>query len=400
MLRKTNYFLQEAVAKTTFDPTPLVADYKKALNTCVLTKFKSEDACFLFFSGFFMNQVQIEDIKVENFIQVYNTLLNDPKFVNNLTLYMGIYQPKIYEGMFKTFITMVDAELFAMKANRLQYLSNVKAFLSSLSVIFNGIKNSIIAQTNRVDAVKFVTTVILTMDNYVFYVNSLTKREIRGSYNKDDIEYIYEVRSLPEDAQSIIDDLEHAEEQINEMTQKFLAESASTEIPDIDEILDEGIVNKAVEKAKEADFARRKAENWFEEKITKKVNELRNKRRNRKHAEMVGEALRINHEIKRLLRSGVLWIIPNVGPTISVLTYIISIVIDRETDKKDRDILVGQLKDELEIIEEKITIAERNGDDKGKIELIRLRQKIQREYRRITNLPYDGARSQNRLGVD
>ena len=84
----------------------------------------------------------------------------------------------------------------------------------------------------------------------------------------------------------------------------------------------------------------------------------------------------------------------------AVITYIVSIVIDRETDKKDRDILVGQLKDELEIIEEKISIAERNGDDKAKIELIRLRQKIQREYRRITKLPYEGSRSQNRLGVE
>ena len=54
----------------------------------------------------------------------------------------------------------------------------------------------------------------------------------------------------------------------------------------------------------------------------------------------------------------------------------------------------------IEIIEEKISIAERNGDDKAKIELIRLRQKIQREYRRITKLPYEGSRSQNRLGVE
>ena len=395
MLNKNNYFLQEAVAKTVvFDPAPLVADYKKALNTCALTKFKSEDACFLFFSGFFMNQVKIDDIKVENFIQVYNILWNDPKFVNNLTLYMGIYKPGVYEGMFKTIMNMVDSELSTMKVNRLQYISNVKAFLDNLIVRFGSIKYSIEAQTSQVDSTKFVMTVLSTLQSYYFYMNSLTKREIQSTHNADDIEYIYEVRTLPEDAQSIIDDMFHAEEQINEMTQKFLSEAAAGEA------LDEGIVNKAVEKAKEANFARKKAENWFEEKITKKVNDLRNQRRNRKHAEMVGEALRINHEIKRLLRSGLLYIIPNIGPAAAVITYIVSIVIDRETDKKDRNILVGQLKDELEIIEEKISIAERNGDDKAKIELIRLRQKIQREYRRITKLPYEGSRSQNRLGVD
>jgi len=387
--------LQEAVAKTVvFDPAPLVADYKKALNTCALTKFKSEDACFLFFSGFFMNQVKIDDIKVENFIQVYNILWNDPKFVNNLTLYMGIYKPGVYEGMFKTIMNMVDSELSTMKVNRLQYISNVKAFLDNLIVRFGSIKYSIEAQTSQVDSTKFVMTVLSTLQSYYFYMNSLTKREIQSTHNADDIEYIYEVRTLPEDAQSIIDDMFHAEEQISEMTQKFLSEATAGEA------LNEGIVNKAVEKAKEANFARKKAENWFEEKITKKVNDLRNQRRNRKHAEMVGEALRINHEIKRLLRSGLLYIIPNIGPAAAVITYIVSIVIDRETDKKDRNILVGQLKDELEIIEEKISIAERNGDDKAKIELIRLRQKIQREYRRITKLPYEGSRSQNRLGVD
>ena len=49
---------------------------------------------------------------------------------------------------------------------------------------------------------------------------------------------------------------------------------------------------------------------------------------------------------------------------------------------------------ELEIVEEKIQMAERNGDDKAKVELIRLRQKLQREYERIQRMPFDGARMQ------
>ena len=385
-----NYFLQEAIAATTFDPAPLVADYKKALNTCVLTKFKSEDACFLFFSGFFMNQVQIDDIKVENFIQVYNTLLNDTNFYKNLILYMGVYKPGVYEGIFKTFMNMVDSELSHMKSGRLQYLSNVKAFLDSLINKFNAIKYAITAQTSQVDAVKFVSTVISTITNYFFYVNGLVNREVITDHNKDDIDYIYEVRTLPEDAQAIIDDLFNVEKIINEKTEEFLAEST----------VNETVVNKAVEKAKEANFARKKAERWFDEHITKAVNDMRIKRRNRKHAEMVGEALRISHELKRFIKAAGLWLIPSIGPVISVITYITSIIIDRQTDKKDRDILLGELKDELEIIEEKISIAERNGDDKAKIELIRLRQKIQREYRRINHAPFDNARMQNRLGVD
>ena len=287
-------------------------------------------------------------------------------------------------------MNMVDSELSQLRTGRLQYLTNVKAFLDSLITKFTSVKYAIEAQTSQVDSIKFVMTVISTITNYFFYTNGLINREVESQHNKDDIEYIYEVRSLPEDAQAIIDDLYNAEKIINEKTEEFLAEAS----------MNEAIINKAVEKAKEANFARKKAERWFDEHITKAVNNLRNQRRNRKHAEMVGEALRISHELKRFLRSAGLWIIPSIGPAISVITYIVSIIIDRETDKKDRDILVGQLKDEMEIIEEKISIAERNGDDKAKIELIRLRQKIQREYRRIHGAPFSGSRAQNRLGTD
>ena len=80
------------------------------------------------------------------------------------------------------------------------------------------------------------------------------------------------------------------------------------------------------------------------------------------------------------------------SPALGVITWVISVVIDRATDKKDRDILVGQLKDEMEIVEEKISIAERNGDDKGKIELMRIRQKLRREYERIQGYRFDADR--------
>ena len=104
---------------------------------------------------------------------------------------------------------------------------------------------------------------------------------------------------------------------------------------------------------------------------------------------MVGEALRINHEIKRLLGS---LAVGAINPAIGVILWVTSVVIDRQTDKRDRDILVGQIKDELEIIEEKISQAERNGDDKAKIELIRLRQKLQKEYERINRIKFDNSR--------
>ena len=75
-----------------------------------------------------------------------------------------------------------------------------------------------------------------------------------------------------------------------------------------------------------------------------------------------------------------------------VLHWIITLFIDKKTDKEDRKVLIGEIKDELEIIEEKISMAERNGDDKAKIELIRYRQKLQKEYERILHVKYDKER--------
>lgn len=103
---------------------------------------------------------------------------------------------------------------------------------------------------------------------------------------------------------------------------------------------------------------------------------------------MVGEALRVNHELKRILRSGAIGIL---NPALGVISFVVSVVYDRATDKKDREVLVGQLKDELEIVEEKIQMAERNGDEKARIELIRFRQKLQREYERIQRMRWDAS---------
>ena len=100
----------------------------------------------------------------------------------------------------------------------------------------------------------------------------------------------------------------------------------------------------------------------------------------------IGESLRINNIIKRLLKTGAIGIL---SPAWAAIYFIISVVYDRATDKRDREVLVGQLKDELEIVEEKIQMAERNGDEKARIELIRFRQKLVREYERIQRMRWD-----------
>lgn len=370
-----NLFLQEAVSEV-FNPAPIVADFKKALNSCNLTKFRSTDACALFYSGFFMNQVQTE-MSVLQWSQVYNTLLNDDKFVTQICLYISLYHPREYTGMFQPLVNLMDVELADMTTNKLRYLSDVKAFFQFLQNRFDSIGVTVRAQTNDQDAAKFLTIINGTLSSKIFYINNLIQRTIDASYDQDAITHEYYNAPLEEDAKELLSLFEHAEDHILR-----LMETTS---------LNEGIVNKAKEAAKIANVKRKKAERSFDELVMKKYKEYVRNRQNRKHAEMVGEALRVNHELKKILYTLPLSLI---NPAWTVIAWVIATVVDRATDKKDRNLLVGQLKDELEIVEEKIQMAERNGDDKAKVELIRLRQKLQREYERIQRMPFDGARMQ------
>lgn len=372
-----NYLLQEAVSNV-FNPAPVVSDFKKALNSCNLTKYRSPDACALFYSGFFMNQLEME-MTFPQWCQVYNALLNDEKFCNQLCLFIALYHPVEYAGMFQSLSNLMDAELFEMHTNKLRYLSDAKAFFTFMQNRFDSIATTIKAQTSDQEAMKFLTMINTVIMSKIFYVNKLVQRTIDASYDKDDIVHEYHDIPLEEDAKELIYLIEHGEGWINE----YIANDK--------EPMNEGIINKTKELAKIAAVKSEKASRAFDELVMKKYKAYVNKRQNRKHAEMVGEALRINHEIKRILYTLPLSLI---NPAWTVIAWVISVVIDRETDKKDRNVLVGQLKDELEIVEEKISMAERNGDDKAKIELIRLRQKLQREYERINKLPFDNARMQ------
>lgn len=371
-----NMILMEAVDKT-FNPAPYVSALKKLLNTCKLTKFRSAESNLNFYSAFFCCQAE-DPLTFDQWRQIYTAALNDSAFCNSLVLYMALYQPKTYEGLFRPLGQLVDSELREMRTNQIRYLSDVKAFYLMMQNRFESIGITIKAQTNDMGAIQFLVTVNGVLQTFIFYLNDLIQRQMDGSYDKDDITFEVHGEPLAEDVRSLLTMLESAEDWIANETDHII----KTELRP----MNEGIVNAAKEKAKELHVAQQKAERHFDEAIMAKVKDIRQKRRNAKHAEMVGEALRVNRELKRIMRTLPIALI---SKELAVITWVISVVIDRKTDKKDREILVNQIKDELEIVEEKIAVAERNGDDKGKVELIRLRQKLRREYERIQKYRYD-----------
>lgn len=379
MLR--NVLLLEAVG----DESPIdnaVKSIKKLMNTCKLTKYKSEAQCAEFFSIFFLcspaASAGSEEVAFVDWCMIYNVLLSDDKFCQDLCSYMAMYQPREYVGMWNSLIRLIDSELERIRDNRLRYLSEAKAFFKAMYRVFDGIGETIKAQIIDAESVKFITTVLGVLNTHTYYITRLIQREMAET-DPNDIVMVNYVAPLEEDVKEILWLLEHGEEEI--------AKSLGP--------VNEAILSNAAMAAKTAKVKADKAGRNFEMFVMKQVKAAREKRRNRKHAEMVGEALRINNEIKRLLLSlGVGMLAPALG----VILWVTSVVIDRKTDKRDREILVGQIKDELEIVEEKISIAERNGDDKAKIELIRIRQRLQKEYGRIQKYRWDPDRANNNRG--
>lgn len=375
-----NLLLQEAMESATLKIDPIVASIKKTLNTCKLTKFRSASQCAQFYSSFFL--CTLEDGQtptVEQWGTIYTNLLSSDPFCVDLASFIALYQPAVYTGIFMPLWTLINSELAHMKSNQVRYLAQVKAMIMMIHTRVGGACEMVKAQVNDPNAIKFITVIDQTLTKFEFDLSALTQQEIEKAAKPEDIVYTKPIKEVPlaEDVQEFIDLLEHCGEWISNREQELLAEAA---------IINEGIVSNAKERAKQIMVAHKKAENEFDEFVTRKVKKIREERRNKKHAEMVGEALRINREIKRLLRSGAIGIL---NPAWGAISFIVSVVYDRATDKRDRAVLVGQLKDELEIVEEKIQMAERNGDEKARIELIRFRQKLHREYERIMRVRYD-----------
>lgn len=359
----------------------IIKELKQALNVCKLAKFKSDSSNSKFYTGFFNSSFE-ETLTFGTWNQVYSTLLNEDAFCNNLCLFIALWQPKDYKGMFQPVVNQVESELRTTN-NKIRLLSDAKALFSFMEQRFDSIGNTVKAQVNGQPVITFLTTIKSVTTNFMLYFNKLIQDEVKDSADPNDI--VITVRGGPMEENSLEPD---AQELINilESGDQWIADFINNDRNFTDLRINENIINKGVEAAKVAKVKAQKADRAFNEFVMKKVRELRTNRRNRRHAEIVGEALRINTYLKRILKACGLGVI---NPAIGVISFCVDTLIDKKTKVRDRQVLIQQITDELEIIDEKISIADRNGDEKGKIELMRAKQKLQREYQRITRYRYD-----------
>ena len=387
-----NIILQEAAESKELNTERVAKDIKKQLNTCKLTKY-SRDACSKFYSSFFLQSIEDASPTVSDWGAIYTKLLSEDKFCEDLTAFMITFRPSIYEGLFIPLWAEIQSEASRRKNDRIRYLQLTKAMLTMLQSRMAGVANMIKSQISDINTLKFSTTVEQTLSKMCFDIQALINMEVAASVTPDDVTYARNVATAPlsESMQGLLDLLENC----NVWYDEFMLIEMAKSFNDVDRRLiesvetgtiNEGLGEDAAMKIKEAKLAQKKAERNFDELVMKKIREIREERRNAKHAEMVGESLRVMREIKRILKVAPIALL---SPIAAAVIYLCSIFYDRATDRKDRKILVDQLKDEMEITNEKIQMAERNGDDKARIELIRFRQKLEHEYERIMRVRYD-----------
>ena len=71
------------------------------------------------------------------------------------------------------------------------------------------------------------------------------------------------------------------------------------------------------------------------------------------------------------------------GPLAAAIGYVGSIGVDKHLDAKERRAILRELDQELAIIDEKIDDAKAAGDNKQKYQLMRLKDKLENERKRV-----------------
>ena len=350
-------------------------DLRKKLNTCKLASFKSAADCTDFYSVFFGNSLP------ENFVitatewfSLYQDLLNEKTFFSNLVYYIGYWSPVDYSMLFRGLRNLVDTELRDLKEkDRPVYLANAVSNFRRLSLSFDTIHELIKKDMIKPELVTFSKNCVMVLNQYTTELVTMLHAEDKDKEDKLGLKtYVRSEDLISEEAQALLDGLEELRLLIEDTYSDEIASGSLTE----------GIVSTAKDRANAALVKKRRVVDFMDRTLFKMYDSWRKRKETKNHEEMMGETLKISSAIKKIFRTFISYQI--FGPIGAIITAIVGFAVDKRTSKNDRIKIMNDIKDEIEIVNEKIQIAERNGDDKAKIEMIRIRQKLNREYARIT----------------
>ena len=142
----------------------------------------------------------------------------------------------------------------------------------------------------------------------------------------------------------------------------------------------------------------------FDRKVSSWIDKFRNYRKEKKIKAMLGETHHVMREILRITGAIVASAVAPAGTSklfralIGIVIYFGSWWLTAKTNQSDLRKFIEMVDDELEIVEKKIEQAERAGDDKGVVQLIRLRQKLKHQHDDMMRKAYPITRNTIRSG--
>lgn len=396
-----NVYLAEANEQVS-QISSIVSALKKKLNVCALSKFRSADECAEFYQGFFANMVETNsDLTFSDWYNVYIQLFSHPEFSKKLVMFITMYQPNMYNTIFNPLLNAIKTEeVDTAKSNLRLFYSDVRAKLNQLRSMFDAVCQN--AMTNSVigpNAVQFCKAVSGKLTDIYTYICRAQENMILATDSAGDgIARTVHGYPMREDAEEVVDECVAEVREFVSLLESFdfnvaLNEDVADKLSDLKDSAEYKalvVEDKAVHGAERIS----KALDTFDRKISGWINKFRAYRKERQIKAMLGESHHVLREILRItgaiVASGIGSAKVNklFGSLIGIVIYIISMVITSKMAANDMKKYIDMLTDELEIIEKKIEHAERKGDDKGVIQLIRLRQKMQHQLEELRKKVY------------
>ena len=397
-----NVYLAEAVEKTE-SIDKVVKELKSLLNNCKLTKFRSIDSCTSFYSTFFVNSTpdNEEDLTFSDWYNIYIQLLSQPNFKANLIFYISLYHPTRYDFIFKALKFAIERESASVR-DVVYYYSDVKAKLYQLQSAFGGVTDAAMKQSLSQETVQFSKAINGTLSDMISWVNRAQDKKLLERDDGDGIRKVVRPYPMGESAEEKInlkEKLELDENTLNEtmtivkdfysyLLETDLSSYINEDVADAVSDLKDSAQYKALlaeDKVSSAAGKASRAVQTFDRTISGYIKRFKQYQKNRQIKEMLGESYHIMRELIRLTASVSVGLL---NPIIGVIIYLVSWFITVKTNQRDTRKFIEMIEDELEILEEKIQIAERRGDDKGKIQLMRMRQKMKHQLDRLNRKAY------------
>lgn len=149
------------------------------------------------------------------------------------------------------------------------------------------------------------------------------------------------------------------------------------------ELIGEGIIASSKLKAKTAKQKADRLGDRIDNKVASKIKDIENSiKEDVRDKKVKGIPFKVTKLIKTAAIAGTAWAI---NPAILALGILAKMTIGKYLTAREKDRLMNELTQELEIVEEKIKDADANGDKEKKYQLMRLRNEIKRNKMKISS---------------